>query len=79
MSTTLAPPLTAALCRAARGTLQWPVRKLSLVSKVPIADIVHFEQGRRVPPPRSVDAIRAALEAAEVAFIEENGEGRACG
>lgn len=74
MSTTLAPPLTATRCRAARAALGWPVRKLSLASKVPITDIVHFEQGLRVPPPRSLTAIRVALEAAGVELIEESGD-----
>lgn len=37
--------------------------------------IVDFERGKRVPTGNNMAAIRAALEAAGVIFIEENGEG----
>jgi hypothetical protein len=34
-----------------------------------------FEAGKRSPHPRTLDAIRSALEKAGVIFVEENGEG----
>jgi hypothetical protein len=51
-------------CRAARAL---PV--------VPRDTIVDFEIGSRTPLPDSLAAIRAALEAAGVILIDENGEG----
>jgi hypothetical protein len=44
----------------------------SVVSTDTIAD---FENGTRTPAAESLAAIRAALEAAGVIFIDENGEG----
>jgi transcriptional regulator with XRE-family HTH domain len=44
-------------------------------AKVAVATLADFEVGRRQPHPRTVDAIRAALEAAGVEFIPENGGG----
>jgi hypothetical protein len=34
-----------------------------------------FEAGKRSPHPRTLEAIRAALEKAGVIFVDENGEG----
>jgi transcriptional regulator with XRE-family HTH domain len=42
------------------------------VSKVTLSD---FEKGKRSPHPRTVAAIRAALESVGVEFIEDNGGG----
>ena len=42
------------------------------VSKVTLSD---FEIGKRSPHPRTLAAIRSALEWAGVIFVEENGEG----
>ncbi len=48
---------------------------LSKASEVAQATIADFETGRRQPYPRTLAAIRAALEAAGIEFIEENGGG----
>lgn len=48
---------------------------LAAASKVAVATIADFETGRRQPHPRTLDAIRTALEAAGVEFIPENGGG----
>ncbi len=42
------------------------------VSKVTLSD---FEIGKRSPHPRTLAAIRGALESAGIEFIEENGGG----
>jgi hypothetical protein len=48
---------------------------LARLAEVAVATLADFEVGRRRPHPRTLIAIRAALEAAGVEFIEENGGG----
>lgn len=48
---------------------------LSKAASVAQATISDFETGRRQPHPRTLAAIRAALELAGVEFIPENGGG----
>ena len=62
-------------CRAARALLDMDHAELARRSVVPRDTIVDFEIGSRTPLPDSLAAIRAALEAAGVIFIDENGEG----
>ena len=49
--------------------------ELASSAKVAVATLADFETGRRNPHPRTLDAIQAALEAAGVEFIAENGGG----
>jgi DNA-binding XRE family transcriptional regulator len=37
--------------------------------------VVDFEKGRRTPNTNNLNALEAALKAAGVIFVEENGEG----
>lgn len=70
--------ITPAQCRAARSLLglqQAEVADLARVSRKTLAD---FEGGKSSPQPRTLDAIKSALEQAGVAFIAEGsyaGEG----
>ncbi len=48
---------------------------LALSSQVGASTLFDFESGRRQPHPRTLAAIRTALESAGVEFIEENGGG----
>ena len=48
---------------------------LAKQANVAVATLADFEVGRRQQHPRTLDAIRAALEAAGVEFIHENGGG----
>jgi len=48
---------------------------LALSSQVGASTLFDFESGRRQPHPRTLAAIRTALEAAGVEFIEQNGGG----
>ncbi len=66
--------MNAAQCRMARAALQIGVRELAAKAKVSPATIVRFEASGELRE-RTVDAIRAALEAAGVIFIAENGGG----
>jgi transcriptional regulator with XRE-family HTH domain len=64
--------LTPAQCRAARALVNWSQSDLETAAKVAKKTIADFERELRQPYPRTVDAIRAALEAAGVEFT--NGE-----
>lgn len=67
--------MTPAQSRAARGLVDWSQSELGQRSNLSESTIRDFEKGRRVPGPNNVAAMRAALEAAGVLFIEPNGEG----
>lgn len=61
-------------CRMARAALGLGVRELASVAAVSPDTIARLERGEELKP-RTVEAIRAALEAAGVEFIAENGGG----
>lgn len=61
--------------RAARGLLDWSQRQLAEKSYLGESTVRDFEKGRRIPTHNNLASIRAALEAAGVEFIEENGGG----
>ncbi len=67
--------LTASQSRAARGLLDWSQRALGERSRLSESTIRNFEKGRAIPSPNNLDAIQAALTAAGVEFIPENGGG----
>jgi len=58
----------------ARAALQLGVRELAQAAGVSPTTITRLERGESLYP-RTVEAIRAALEAGGVEFIEENGGG----
>jgi transcriptional regulator with XRE-family HTH domain len=58
----------------ARAALQLGVRELADSAQVSPTTITRLERGESLYP-RTVQAIRATLEAAGVEFIEENGSG----
>ncbi|WP_199270389.1 helix-turn-helix domain-containing protein [Stappia indica] len=66
--------MQAVQCRMARAALGLGVRELAEMAMVAPATISRLERGEELKP-RTVEAIRAALEAAGVIFIDENGEG----
>nr|WP_308721102.1 helix-turn-helix transcriptional regulator [Komagataeibacter xylinus] len=67
--------ITSAQVRAARGLLGWSRDRLVKASGVPKRTIVRFEDEVTSPRKSTISAIRAALEAAGVEFIAENGGG----
>lgn len=67
--------ITPAQCRAARAIIWWSQDQLAAASKVAKATIANFEAERRAPYDRTLADLRAALEAAGVEFIAENGGG----
>ena len=67
--------MTPAQCRAARGLVSWSQTQLAEAANVSRQTVVDFERGARTPYPNNLAAIRAALEAAGVVFVEPNGLG----
>ncbi|MBI0435429.1 helix-turn-helix transcriptional regulator [Roseomonas sp. KE0001] len=55
--------------------LGWSQTQLAEAAKVARQTVVDFERGARTPYPNNLTAIRAALEAAGVEFIAEDGSG----
>lgn len=66
--------MTPEQCRMARAGLNLGVRELAELAQVSTNTITRLERGETLYP-RTVEAIRAALEAAGVEFIAENGGG----
>src|ERR1700752_5211775 len=61
-------------CRMARTALQITTVELAGLAKVAPSTVARLEAGERLQP-RTIEAIRAALEKAGVEFIDENGRG----
>lgn len=61
--------------RAARALLGWSQDRLAEASRVTRRTLLRFEIGETIPRVATLAAIRAALEAAGVEFIAENGGG----
>jgi len=67
--------ITPAQCRAARALLNWSQDQLEASARVARKTIADFEREARQPYERTLAAMQAALEAAGVVFIEQNGGG----
>jgi transcriptional regulator with XRE-family HTH domain len=67
--------VTSAQLRAARGLVNWSVRELSDRAGIHRNTITNFETGKSGGDPETIAALCAALEAAGVIFVAENGEG----
>jgi DNA-binding XRE family transcriptional regulator len=67
--------ISSAQCRAARGLVAMTQADLAAQSGVSARTIAHFEVGARQPIPANAGALRKALEAAGIEFIDENGGG----
>ena len=66
--------ITPAQCVAAREMLGWSHARLAGCAVVAVQTVVAFERGACTPHQRNLDAIRAALEAGGVAFIDPPGD-----
>jgi DNA-binding XRE family transcriptional regulator len=67
--------MTPSQCRAARGLLGLEQNELAKVAGIARTTLIDLEKGQRTPRTTTVEAIRAALEAAGVEFIAPNGGG----
>ncbi len=61
--------------RAARALLDMSQTALANAASVSLSTVVDFERSRRIVSDQAIAAIRAALEAAGVVFLPENGNG----
>ncbi len=77
MNTAVPTPtaLTAAQCRAARALIEWSQAQLSQSASIDVRTVQDFEKRFRAPDETTRRRLRAALEAAGVVFIAENGGG----
>lgn len=64
-----------AQCRAARALIEWTRDDLAAACQTARSTLADFEANKRQPHPRTLAAIRTALEAAGVIFIASNGDG----
>ena len=67
--------MTPAQCRAARGLIGMTQTDLATAATLGQSTVIDFERERRAVAQPSIDVIRAALEAAGVVFLSENGNG----
>jgi transcriptional regulator with XRE-family HTH domain len=69
--------LTSAQIRAARGLVRWSAEDLAREARLGLATIRRAEQSEHQTSMTAANdmAVRQALEAAGVVFIDENGEG----
>jgi transcriptional regulator with XRE-family HTH domain len=65
--------MTPEQCRAARGWLAWSQDDLASAAHVSHSTVRDFEKGRRVPIANNLAAIRAALEAQGIVFLDSGG------
>jgi DNA-binding XRE family transcriptional regulator len=68
-------PISPAQCRAARALIEMDQATLAEAANISRNTVVDFEKGRRTPNTNNLLALQAALEAAGVIFVAENGEG----
>lgn len=66
--------MQAVQCKMARTALGLGVRDLAAAAGVSTDTVARFERGEALKE-RTIAALQAALEAAGVIFIQENGEG----
>lgn len=67
--------MTPAQSRAACGLLSMTQTKLARAASLGQSTVIDFERQRRVVSSESVSAMRAALQAAGVGFLDENRNG----
>jgi len=59
--------------RAARAWLDWSQEELAAKASVSLSTVRDFEKGRRDPIPNNLAAMKAALESAGIAFVDDDG------
>lgn len=67
--------MTPEQCRAARALLDWSRDVTAARAGVSLSTVADFEAGRRSPMRNNLKAMRAALEAAGVLFVDADDDG----
>jgi transcriptional regulator with XRE-family HTH domain len=67
--------ITPEQCRAARGLLGLTQEQLCEKAGITHKPLVDYEKGKTKPYPRTLKALRHALEKAGVVFVDPNGDG----
>ena len=75
MSTKNVDNITPSQCKAARALLELTQSELAEAARLGLSTIVDFEKKRRQVSVAAIQAIRDALAACGVEFIDENGGG----
>jgi DNA-binding transcriptional regulator YiaG len=65
--------MTPEQCRAARGWLGWSQNELAGAAHVSHSTVKDFEGGRRVPISNNLTAMKVALEAEGIVFVDSGG------
>jgi len=65
--------MTPEQCRAARGWLDWSQQELADASRVSLSTVRDYEKGRRVPIQNNLGAMKAAMEAKGIGFVDDSG------
>lgn len=65
--------MTPEQCRAARGWLDWSQDDLASAANVSLSTVRDFEKGRHVPIANNLAAMKAALEAQGIVFVDSGG------
>lgn len=60
--------------RAARGWLGWSQTELANRASVSLSTVRDFENAHRVPIANNLDALRRAMQAAGIDFIDDEGK-----
>lgn len=63
--------MTPEQCRAARAWLNWPQDALAKAASVGVSTVRDFEAGRREPTRNNLAAMKAALEAGGISFVDD--------
>ncbi|HZH82315.1 MAG TPA: helix-turn-helix transcriptional regulator [Phototrophicaceae bacterium] len=67
--------ITPGQCKAARALLEFTQSDLAAAARLGLSTVVDFEKKRRQVSLAAIQAIRGALAAQGVEFIDENGGG----
>lgn len=67
--------MTPSQCRAARALIDMTQPQLADAANLGLSTVVDFEKARRSVSASMIESMRAALEAAGIQFIAENGGG----